>query len=290
MRSAGVRLRRTGDRREGGLAGVSLQFFGVDGEMSGADLAAGGRLIQIGLACHTRTDGAVADPPEVFSSLINPGDMVWDPRAAVVHGVSRDEVAAAPAAAEVDAACVAWLAGHGILAPRRAIAVGFNIAAFDLPHLAAVLPRTAALFSRRSVDLNAVCFTLEGASYQGTVPTWAGWRRMAMTYAQRTIAAEQTGGSAHDAGYDALLHVHAWRFLRAASHGEPLPMPNAVVDGLSRQVQVAAGRLLAAVGPQQAAALTGFTVTQVTGWSAGGRVRDPQVLDRLAAGLSAVAG
>lgn len=269
---------------------MPLLLFGLDGEMSAANFEDGGRLIQIGLAAHATPDGSIHDTPPTFSSLINPGTHHWDPRAAAVHGYSPEEVAAAPPAAHVDEQTVAWLQSHGVARDRSAVPVGFNVGAFDLPHVAAVLPRTARLLARRTVDLNAICFTLAGMPYQGTPATWSGWKRMASTYAERTIAATTSRSeTAHDAGYDALLHLHAWRFLRAATHGAPLPIPQDPVTGYARDVKTAANRLLQTVGLPDACAITGYSPPQLKGWAAGGRTTDPRALQALTAALEETA-
>lgn len=258
-----------------------MLFFGVDGEMSAADLSAGGRLIQIGFAAHTDRAGKETSQPPTYSSLLNPGDdYTWTEQAAAVHGFPRAEVENAMPAVEVDEQCVDWLRIHGVERERSAVAVGFNVGAFDLPHIAAVLPRTARLFTRRTVDLNAVCFTLEGRDYQGSAPSWSGWKRMATTYAERTIALQSAHGAApHDAGFDALLHLHAWRFLRSVIHGDPLPIPQEPAGGYGKDVQQAVGALLAAHGMDGAIRRSGYTREQLKGWANGGRVSDPVVLD-----------
>jgi hypothetical protein len=263
-----------------------MLFFGVDGEMSAADVHAGGRLIQIGFAAHSDRTGGESEIPTALSMLINPGAMRWDDRAAAIHGFSRAEVRSAAEPNEADETCHDWLCQQGVTRARSAIAVGFNVGAFDLPHIAAVLPRTAALLSRRSVDLNAVCFTLEGVSFQGGRPSWSGWKRMASTYAERRITSlyEDTG-VAHDAGYDALLHLFAWRFLRAAAHGAPLAIPQEKVRSISKDTQQAVGALLAALGIQESTVRTGFTPDQLRGWANGGRVVDPEILARIRASL-----
>ena len=267
---------------------MSLQLIGLDGEMSAADTAAGGRLIQIGLAVHTTPDGTEAERPATFSSLINPGDITWDARAAAVHGYTLADVLTAPLASGVDDAVVTWLAQHGLDRERRGIAIGFNVGAFDIPHLTLVLPRTARLFARRTIDLNALCFTLDGVAHQGTPASWSGWKRMATTYAERVIAANAAHDlAAHDAGYDALLHLHAWRFLRAAIHGTPLPIGQTPVTGYSKDVQQALGSLLAIAGLERTCEATGYDQHQVKGWVAGGRVTDPAALERIQAAARA---
>ncbi len=74
---------------------MTLRYFGLDGEMSGNDVAAGHRLIQIGVAVDTAPDGSRLSKPELFCSLIGwpPPDLPWDPNAEAVH---RHAMAAAP--------------------------------------------------------------------------------------------------------------------------------------------------------------------------------------------------
>lgn len=200
-------------------------FFGLDGEMSAADLPEGGRLIQIGIAAHTLTDGTTLTAgSEAFSMMMNPGEMYWEPVAAGVHGIPREAIEQAAPAAEVDEALYQWLIEHGARANRRenTVAVGFNVGSFDLPHLAAVLPRSHSLFNRRSLDLNAVCFTLDGATLAGVSASAETWKTAAKDYAVATLERLGYVENQHDAGYDALLHLHVWRFLKAACAGQPI--------------------------------------------------------------------
>lgn len=264
-----------------------MLFFGIDGEMSAADISYGGRLIQIGMAAHTDAEGNELDNPASFGSLINPGEFSWDERAAAVHGFTRDEIENAPPASQVDYLCADWLGSHGVERPRSAVAVGFNVGSFDLPHIAEVLPKTALLLARRTVDLNAICFTLEGMKHEGGFPSWSGWKRMASTYAERVISEKSLSAAmAHDAEYDALLHLFAWRFLRAAAHGKALDMPQEPVRGLGKETQVLTGELLSMVGMDEAVRRTGFTRHQLRGWANGGRVPGPQVPDRLRSAMA----
>lgn len=266
-----------------------MLFFGLDGEMSAADVSSGGRLIQIGLAVHTNRKGEENDTPPSFGSLINPGPCEWNERAAVVHGFTREEIERAPSAETVDSLCIEWLTKHGLNRARSGIAVGFNVGSFDLPHLSTVLPGTALLFSRRTVDLNAICFTLEGKRHEGGTPTWSGWKRMASTYAQRAIAERGLSiDMAHDAEYDALLHLFAWRFLKAAAQGSPIKISQEPVRGLGWEAQRLTGQLLSSVGIEEAIQITGFTREQLQGWANGGRVRGPEIVDRLRSAIPAL--
>jgi DNA polymerase III epsilon subunit-like protein len=248
---------------------MPLTLFGLDGEMSAADLAAGGRLIQIGVTAHP--GDRPLETGDTFAMILNPGDMTWDDGAEAVHGFTRQQIEDAAPAADVDALLEAWLLGKGASAKKRTntIAVGFNVGSFDLPHLAAVLPRSAAVFSRRTLDINAVCFTLDGAVLNGQPTGWSGWKKAATGYARSVLAAMSAGGAAHDAGYDAQLHLLAWQYLQAACRGRDLPVSETIVA--DPPVQRAANRLLKVYTAEQVAEKTGVPAAFVSGWAAGGR-------------------
>lgn len=190
-------------------------LVGLDGEMSSADIETGGRLIQAGAAMWAGEPGG---PIETFTTLIRHDEMEWSERAAQVHGITRDELALAPTAAEADAAMSAWLLDHGATAGRRLLVpIGLNVAAFDMPFFRQALPTTASLFARRAVDLNALCF-----SYAGWDPNpraqeardFAGWKRSMKTAANTALAAAGMPVREHDAGYDAAQALIGWWWLR----------------------------------------------------------------------------
>ena len=66
-------------------------FIGLDGEMTSADLDAGGRLIQIGLAVGTESDDRITE-------LIgwDDGEFVAEDKAMAVHGIPVETILAAP--------------------------------------------------------------------------------------------------------------------------------------------------------------------------------------------------
>lgn len=79
--------------------------------------------------------------------------------------------------------------------PEGLIAVGWDVAAVDLPYISHYLPRLARLLSRQTVDLNAVCFTIAGdASLR-----WKSLRRKAEKHAEEELGRADW----HDAGFDA---------------------------------------------------------------------------------------
>lgn len=195
----------------------ALVLVGLDGEMSAAELEDGGRLIQAGFAMRT------PQGVEVFEALIAWGDeMLWDPRAALVHGLLEEDVRVAQTPAEVDDAAYEWLMARGAIEGRRQmIAVGFNVGAFDLPFFRQAMPRTMSLISRRSLDLNAVCFAFDGWDPKSNDSrSWSGWKRSAKKAAARALDEAGIVGSEHSAGYDAALAVGCIEYLRREARFE----------------------------------------------------------------------
>ena len=212
--------------------------------------------------------------------MVNPGEgFAWSSRAEGVHGFTRDEVLAAPSAKDVDEALCTWLLEQGIDADVRGgvIPVGFNVGAFDMPHLAVALPQAHAMFSRRTVDLNSVCFTIDGMVYGGMPVSASGWKRMAKTYADRVLHAAGTVVNQHDAGYDALLHLHAWRFLRSVAHGEPLAMPLEPAPPL--ESQILAMQVLERLGAEAGGKAVGVDPEMLKGWAQGGRCTNAHAVE-----------
>lgn len=193
------------------------RIFGLDGEMSGTELDAGHKLIQIGVAVDTTRDGTAMDQPELFCSLIGwPEDeLVWDERAAEVHGFAREAVLSAPPAAEVDEALYAWLLNVGVTPDERRLQIpcGFSVGTFDMPFVRQALPRSWGLFSRRYADLNAIVFAL-GRTVSAPVngsPSPKVWKRRLKKAGLKLARAVGRTEGQHDAGTDALIALGAWR-------------------------------------------------------------------------------
>lgn len=193
------------------------RIFGLDGEMSGANIDDGHQLIQIGVACDTTPDGTRLDTPDLFCSLIgwDEQQLVWSDRAAKVHNIPREAVLAAPRAPEVDAALYNWLTAHGANPDSRMdiTLTGYNVGAFDMPFVRAALPRSATMWSRRWADLNGPCLLFASAAPQllGSQGSFATWKKKFTRAGLDLVASIGREEKEHDAGTDALIALGAWR-------------------------------------------------------------------------------
>lgn len=190
-------------------------LVGLDGEMSSSELNEGGRLIQAGAAAWVDQPGGAVT---TFTRLIHHDEMAWSSRAAAVHGISRDELAAAPSATEVDEELRVWLLANGGVDGRRLIVpIGLNVAAFDMPFFRQALPHASLLIARRAVDLNALCFTYAGwepNSKSDNARDFAGWKRSMKIAANNELARRGIEVREHDAGFDAAQALLGWWWLR----------------------------------------------------------------------------
>lgn len=180
---------------------MTYMYVGLDGEMSSSELDLGGRLLQIGLALP---NGAS------YSAMINPGEMLWDEEAVAVPGISRSDLPSYVNSEEVDKSAYAFLRIQGARPNRRAktVPVGWNVGAFDMPFVRKTLPMTYSLFSRRTVDLNALCFVLDGKDNLN----FESWKKRSKEYAIEKIGYE----NAHDAGWDAKMSLYCFEYLSNA--------------------------------------------------------------------------
>lgn len=263
---------------------MAVTFLGVDGEMTGSEIQFGQRIFQLGIAAHTDSDGSVLETPATISLLFNPGEYVWTDVAEAVHGFTKDEVNAAMPASEADDIFVNWLTSRGLSSRKRGetIPVGFNIGSFDMPHIQLVLPKTYAFFSRRTVDLNSLCFTLEGKKVKGSPVSWSTWKSWASEYARKKIYADSThAAAAHDAGYDALLHLHAWRFLQRVIHDGTILTVDVKMppEPLKKALQV----LLQEYGLDHVSRVTGVPEVFLKQWNAGGRATNEEYIKNILA-------
>lgn len=216
-----------------------MLYFGLDGEMTGADLDRGCRLIQIGVAVAVDEDGTprdasdVTDGPscrlDVYESLVgwrSDDEVTYQDAGMAVHGVTIDQIMAATHRDQVDTDLTRWLEARGATErPRRVRPIGFNVNGFDLPFLADALPNANARFSRRPVELNSATATLAGVvQLSGSPATEKGLKRAAKRWAASELDGHpQLAAGWHSAGYDAAAAVLVWRWLRWAASGRPVP-------------------------------------------------------------------
>ena len=180
-----------------------LKFVGLDGEMSGSEIDKGAALIQIGFALWNKEN------VEMIHMNMNPGEMTWSEEAEKVHNIPISSVKKSSAVEQVDKNAYEWLFKRGLRPEYRTtqIAVGFNVGSFDMPFLRKYMPLTASLFSRRTVDLNALCFALDGKHGLNSLE----YKKQAKSYAIKQIG--PIGLAEHNAGYDSLIHLYGYRYL-----------------------------------------------------------------------------
>lgn len=184
---------------------MSFMFVGLDGEMSSSELDQGGRLLQIGLAL---ANGAS------YIAMINPGEMLWDEQAVAVPRFTREMLPSSVNFEEVDRNGYEFMIEQGASPKRRnkTVPVGWNVGAFDMPFVRETLPLTYSLFSRRTVDLNALCFALDGKDNLN----FESWKKRSKEYAIKKIGFD----NAHDAGWDAKMSLYCFDYLREQMRNE----------------------------------------------------------------------
>lgn len=186
-------------------------LIGLDGEMSDSDLDQGAVLIQIGV-CD--------DYGNTFESLLG-HDAGWykTEQASAVHKIPDEDIIAAQRPNQVDARLHLWLQerlndawvrgeNNGI---RPFVPVGWNVGNFDMPFVRAFLPMSSRLISRRSLDLNSLCYAFEDSrvTYQGERLSFSRWKEKAMDYAGGVLG----DSNWHDALFDAQAALKAYEFL-----------------------------------------------------------------------------
>jgi hypothetical protein len=182
-----------------------MLFIGIDGEMSTPNLAEGGRLIQIGVAVRL-PDGQI----DSQGWLINPGEMTWEARAAAVHGISYETVIQQGRSQDsVDTELHQWLIDRGAHPKRREknVPVGFNITGFDLPFIKMQLPKTYALLSRRTAELNGMMWLFHGKDGKN----FETWKSDSMNRAHAAVDDYKP----HDAEWDAKRHLLVFEYLKS---------------------------------------------------------------------------
>lgn len=178
-------------------------FTGLDLETSG-DSHTESVPIQIGIALPSK---------ESFGILAGQWDWnephsQWNEVAFGIHGITKEQLAEAPSAKMADYYAAEWLSKRQI-AGEVSCMVGFNVAGFDMPYVKKYFPTLMGLFTRRSVDLNALCYAMS----EYGVASFDRIKRDCKNYAAEQLAGETRW---HDAQYDAVAALYAYDYLRAA--------------------------------------------------------------------------
>lgn len=172
-----------------------LEFAGVDIETTGSDIDAGAGICQIGV--FLGDDSFVCDIKPHNGALVTE-------EALLVNGFTHERFAAGSDASLVDRNLYDWLIDHDVKG-RTLIAIGWNVASFDLRFIKKFLPMSFSLFSYRTIDLNAVCFTMDPVNGVDKL------KKKVKSYAAASITSDENW---HDALYDAKAALFAWMSLR----------------------------------------------------------------------------
>lgn len=188
-----------------------VKFLAFDLETSGTSHV-DSQIIQVG-ACFGLDD--CFETPVKFEQI----GFNWSEEAAEVHGVSLAEALDPrdrPTLREADALFYDWLSDHDGVQNKIIVPIGYNVGSFDMPFVVDQLPLSSELFSRRALDLNALCFALDQQnerrrSGNGKVQrfTWEAWKRAAKKEAISILGTDE----AHDALWDAKAAFLAQRWL-----------------------------------------------------------------------------
>ncbi|MCP4902324.1 MAG: hypothetical protein GY906_35605 [bacterium] len=189
-------------------AGIPLQIIGLDFEASGSDPWGKHAPTQVGLAFGDEMASWFFKWSQWDDSY------EWDEEAYKVHQVEQDALNKMGwPAFVVDAHATSWLAGRLPKGGRmNRLAVGWNVAGYDRQFVTRHMPGLNSMLSYRTIDLNALCFALEGMGGHD----WKYWKRAAKQFGNQFI--DET--NRHDAGIDARVALFELDFLRRKITGE----------------------------------------------------------------------
>jgi DNA polymerase III alpha subunit (gram-positive type) len=193
-----------------------ITYIGIDGEMSGIDIEAGHKLIQIGLAKYNEDGGM-----DHIGFMIDPGEMAWSMEAQEVHQFTQEDVKKFGLEPEVvDPAVANW--ANPSTHRRDFVMVGFNVGSFDRPFIKQTLPLTYGKFSRRSVDINSLIFSMADTNTQ-----FERIKAKAKDYAFEKMDGmfdDEFKNRQHDAEYDAVMSLYCFEYLRTLNVPPPESM------------------------------------------------------------------
>jgi DNA polymerase III epsilon subunit-like protein len=188
-----------------------ITYIGIDGEMSGNDIDAGHELIQIGLAKYDEYGDV-----EHIGYLLKQDEMVWSMEAQEVHQFTQEDVRDYGIYPSIIDPIVAKWANPGTQR-RDFVMVGFNVGSFDRPFIKRTLPLTYGKFSRRSVDLNSVIFSMSDTNTK-----FERIKGKAKDYAIEKMDGmfNEFKNRQHDAEYDAVMALYCFEYLRTLVKGD----------------------------------------------------------------------
>lgn len=191
-----------------------LVLLGLDIETCASEFQSDNKLIQIGVSLLDARDPQGARLTFLSDVGWPDGSFVMNLEASAVHGISRDRVLSADRAELVDACLFQWLLDNGVNA-KRGIMIGHGVSYFDAPFIRRDLPRTATLMSYRSVELNAVIFTIAHALNMDA----AKLKSAAKEFALQDLSKTHPSLHAHNALYDAIEACLVFDYLTALIRG-----------------------------------------------------------------------
>ena len=193
-----------------------LEFAGLDIETTGSDINNEAAIIQIGVDLGTY---------KAFDSDIRPHEgALLQEEAMRVNGFTAERMAAAPTAEEVDTKLAAWLEEQGV-GERRLIAIGWNVAGFDIPFVRKFLPKSARFLSYRTIDLNAIVFTLDPLQGQEKLKPYLKKR------AEEYLSDAQW----HDALFDASAALAIWQILQRSLAPRVVSFPSGLFETVAHR-------------------------------------------------------
>lgn len=137
----------------------------------------------------------------------------WDEDSEAVHGISKSSLQGHYNVKHTDIVAAASLIQSGLLGARmNNLIVGWNVGSFDRQIISRWFPALDSVLSRRTIDLNSLCFE---RSYAGGDKSFKKLKRRAKEYAEEklSIYLPHYEGSWHDALYDAAAAVYSFEFL-----------------------------------------------------------------------------
>lgn len=255
--------------------------------MTGTSLNEGAELLQIAavgpLSSFAPPRPTKSQAQKVYQSTVGITESAyWDIEAESIHGITKEEALKGRNAALVDIEFTNWLIELGANQKRRLIVpVGFNVGSFDMKFIKSFLPKSFDLFTRRAVDLNGICFSIDGLKYLGETKSAEQWKELAIAYGRYRLSVEGDKGlaDAHDAEFDAWVHAYAWEFLKESIRGRDLRIGYSEADTDSIQSVIASLRETLTLN--EISLSTGIPSEFLRGWSRGGRARNKEWIELL---------